>query len=892
VRGRVFGEGLLRLVMRLHPRRFRVEYSDEMVEYYRMMLEREGRRRGFWWRLGFLGRSVRAAAKQGLRQRLHGHGSRRAAAALSRGSAGAGFLDALSLDFRYAVRSIGRRRRFAAAVVIVLALGMGANTAVFGVLNAVLLRPLPYPDPDRLVRVYQVREDAPGELNYVTAPAFVDLRDNARSFESIAAAYTYSETGADLTGDGDPIRVRMLGVTPEYVSVVGTGVARGRAFGPEHAVAGSHVVVVSWALAESRGLMVGGSLVLDGRAAEVLGVLPAGFEDPIIGPVDVLTPLVVGNGEWEDWQWDNHYLTILGRLEPDATLESSRLDVARRYAVMKDLSPMEDREDGRVRPLHEDVVGNADVLLVLLMAAVGFLLLIACVNVAGLFLARGAARKQELAVRSALGSPRWRVIRQLLIESLLLSFAGAAVGLLVGRGLAGNLVRLAPVELLRDGRVPFDLNVFGFGLLVAAAAGVIFGLVPALLMTRTRIEQSLRQSGRGGSQGERERRSRDVLVVAQLALSFVLLVGAGLLIRSFERLRRTDLGFRTDNVVTFQVNLPESRYDAAARIRFHEALHQRLSAIPGVRAVAAVSHLPVTGRALSWGVREFLGEGVDGQNVQADQRTVQGDYFSAARIPLIAGRTFDATDDAAAPARVVISQTLAQRLFPGDEATGHRLRVIGAPHEIIGVVGDAAIDARGEVVPVVYHSHRQFADNRNWSMQQIIALDAPVPGLIDAARSALASIDRALVLHRPDRLENVVRRDTARDRFATLVLSAFAAVAILLAAVGVYGVLAHSVTRRRHEFGVRMALGARAADVRRMVVGRGIRLTLMATGLGLLFAAALSSLLSAFVYGVGVRDPVTFVTASGLICVVALLASLVPAVAATRVDPVSAFRSD
>lgn len=888
--GRVFGESLLRLVMRLHPRRFRMEYADEMLEYYRTVLRREGNARGPWWRFAFLIRSVRAAAGQGLSQRLEAR--REGMGGIAVGSSGSSFLDTLGLDFRYAVRSILRRRRFASGVVLVLALGMGANTAVFGVLNAVLLRPLPYPDPDRLVRVYQVREDAPDEFNYVSAPAFADLRDNARTFASVAAMYTYAETGADLTGAGDPIRVRTLGVTAGYFPVLGIGVANGRTFGPEQAVAGSHVVVVSAGLAESQGLSVGGSVVLDGTAAEVLGVLPAGFEDPIVGRIDLLVPLAVGNGEWEDWQWGNHYLTILGRLEPDVTIESSKVDVERRFAAMNDVSPVEDREDGRVVPLHEDVVGSSDVLLVLLMGAVGFLLLIACVNVAGLFLARGAAREQELAVRSALGSPRWRVIRQLLIESLLLSFTGAFVGLVVGRALSGSLVRLAPSELVRDGRVPFDLTVFGFGLLMATAAGIVFGLVPALSLTRRRIEQSLRQSGRSGAQGERERRSRDVLVVAQLVLSFVLLVGAGLLIRSFERLRSADLGFRTENVITFEVNLPSSRYDADARIRFHEQLHDRLAAIPGVRTVAAVSHLPVTGRALSWGVREFLGEGVDGQNVQADQRTVQGDYFTAARIPVIAGRTFDETDDASAPPRVVISRALAERLFPDGDAVGRSLRVIGDPHEIIGVVGDAAVDARGDMIPVVYHSHRQFADNRNWSMRQIVALDAPVPGLIDGARAALASIDPALVLYRPERLENVVLRDTARDRFATLVLSAFATVAMLLAAVGVYGVLACSVSRRRHEFGVRMALGARAADVRRMVVGRGVRLTVAATGLGIVFAAGLSSLPSAFVFGVGVRDPITYIAACILIGTVAVLASLMPAVAATRVDPVSAFRSD
>lgn len=885
---RAFGEGVLRVVMRLHPARFRREWADEMLEYYRAVARGEGRERGLLWRIGFLLRSLRAAAGQGIRQRLADRRAEGAPGSPER----VHFLDTLSLDTRYALRSILRRRRFAAAVVLVLALGMGANTAVFGVLNAVLLRPLPYPRPDRLVRIYQAPADEPGDLNYVTAPAFVDLRDNGRAFDAVAAMYTYAETGADLTGAGEPIRVRTLGVTPDYFRVLGIAAVRGRVFGASATDPGVRAALVTESLAESRGIDVGGSVILDGTSTEIVGLLPAGYEDPIVGRVDVVLPLAVGTGDWEDWQWDNHYLTLVARLGPEASATTAQVDVNRRFAAMNEITPVGDPETGRVVDLHEDVIGSADTLLVLLMGAVGFLLLVACINVAGLFLARAASREQELAVRVALGSPRWRVVRQLLIESVVLSGAGAAAGLALGRVLSTGLAGLAPVHLVRAEGVPFDLAVFGFSAGMVALAGLVFGLAPALILTRSRIEQSLRQSGRSGGQGQRESRSRDLLVVAQLALSVILLVGAALLIRSFDRLRNTNLGFETHDVFTFEVNLPSARYDAAGRIRFHEQLHEQLSAIPGVRAVAAVSQLPVTGRALSWGVREFVDGATGGTNVQADQRTVQGDYFDAAGIPVIAGRVFSREDDASAPARVVISESLARRLFPEGYAVGRHLRVIGEPHEIIGVVGDAAIDARGEVAPIVYHAHRQFADNRNWTMRQIVALDGPVPGLLDAASHAVAAIDPALVLYRPMTLGSVVERGTARDRFATLLLATFALVAMLLAAVGVYGVLAYSVNRRRHEFGVRMALGARASDVRRMVVGRGTKLLLLSLVVGLLGAFALSGLLTAFVFGVGVRDPVSFLSATAVIGIVALMASLIPAVSATRTDPAAAFRAE
>jgi predicted permease len=885
--------------MRVHPAAFRREYSDEMIEYYRTVLQTEGAARGAVWRVRFLVRSVYAAVRRGVGQRLSAR-SRPG----DRGTSRIRFGDTLALDFRHALRSLAHRRGFAAAVVAVLAIGMGANTAVFGVLNAVLLRPLPYPSPEQLVRVYQAFPEAPTDPGYVTAPAFVHLRENAQSFESLAAMYTYAETGADVTGHGDPVRVRTLGVTPGYFAVLDVRMVRGRAFGEQEGVNAGNIVlrteqdaaaagiVVSSALAESRGVDVGATLVLDGTAREITGILPSGFEDPVVGGVDVLVPLSVGSGDWEDWQWGNHYLTLLGRLRPDVSRAAAQADVERLYVLMEEISPSRDNETGWVASLHDDVVGSADTLLVLLMGAVGFLLLVACVNVASLFLARGAAREREMAVRAALGSPRWRVVRQLLIESMSLSIAGAVAGLLVGRVVAGGLVALSPTDLIPGDGVPFDAAVFGFGALMAIFSGAFFGLAPALSMTGVRIERSLRQGGRSGGQGERESRSRDALVVAQLALSLMLLVGAGLLVRSFIELRSTDLGFDEAGVQTFEVNLPSSRYDAAARIRFYDDLHARISALPGVRSIAAVSHLPVTGRALVWGVRKSAdGEPDDAPNIQADQRTVQGDYFTAARIPVLAGRVFERSDDASAPGRAVVSASFAEQMFPGDDAVGRSI-VVNDPLEIIGVVGDVAVDARGGIAPVVYHTHRQFADNRNWAMRQVVALDASVPGLMAAARRQLEAIDPSLVLYRPAPLGAVIDRDTSSERFATLLLGAFAGVAVLLAAVGVYGVLAWSVSRRRHEIGVRMALGASAGVIRSMVVRRGLVLAVLALGLGLAGALALTRLLSAFLFGVGVRDPVTFAAASGVVGAVALMASLLPAISATRVNPVSAFRSD
>jgi predicted permease len=546
----------------------------------------------------------------------------------------------------------------------------------------------------------------------------------------------------------------------------------------------------------------------------------------------------------------------------------------------------------RVAPLQADAVGGAGRTLWVLFGAVALLLVIACVNVASLFMARGAARQAELAVRSALGCSRWRLVRQLVVESLLLSLAGGVAGLGVAHLVTRVLLGAAPEAIARTGAGVLDASVFLFGFVVAAVAGLAFGTAPAVQFTRPDLERVLREGGRGGTASRRQTRARNALVICQVALALVLLVGAGLLLRSFERLRAADLGIDAAHVLTFDVHLPAGRYeDPARRVGFHRDLQQRVGRLPGVRAAAAVSRLPVTGTYHSWGTRRPDRPPRAGSGIQPEQRVIEGDYFAALRIPVLRGRTFSPLDTASAPRRVVISAETMRRVFPDEDPVGRRLNVAGSDVEVIGVVGDVAIGARAARRPMVYHSHTQFADNRNWALTQVVALDRDTPGILSEVRRELAAIDPALVLDQPRMLEDVIGRDVAQERFAMLLLGAFALLALVLAAVGIYGVLSYAVTARGRELGIRMALGASTGSVRRLVVGDGGRLALAGLALGLPAGLAATRALGSLLYGVSATEPMVFAAAAGVLGAAALAASWIPARTATKVDPLQALRS-
>jgi predicted permease len=530
----------------------------------------------------------------------------------------------------------------------------------------------------------------------------------------------------------------------------------------------------------------------------------------------------------------------------------------------------------------------------ILLGAVGLLLIMACVNVASLFLARGAAREMELAVRAALGCSGRRLVRQLLVESLLLSLAGGVAGLLLARAVSAVLVAAAPAAIARVGTEALERTVFAFSFGIAVLAGIGFGIAPALQATRPDLEATLRESGRSASGSRRQTRARSVLVVCQIALALVLLVGAGLLLRSFERLRSVDLGVRASKVLTFEVHLPTGRYDdAETRARFHRDFQARLLALPGVRAAAAISRLPVTGTYHSWGTQR-TDRPPESRRAPGQQRVIEGRYFDAVGIPLLRGRTFGPEDSATAPHRVVVSQQLVRQLFPSEDPLGKTLRVAGETIEIIGVVGDVALGPRAAPSPYVYHSHTQFAGDRNWALAQVVALDRVSmddrPSVLRSVRRELSQIDPALVLYEPKMLEDVIGGGIAQERFALLLVASFAALALVLAAVGIYGVLSYSVTRRSREMGIRMALGAPAAAVRSMVVRDGGRLAAVGIGVGLIAAFAATRALQSLLFGVSATEPLVFGAAACVLVGVAMFASWIPARAATKADPLQAVR--
>ena len=793
-------------------------------------------------------------------------------------------------DVKYALRSVAASKKFAAIVIATLALGIGANTAVFGVLNAVVLRPLPYDRPERLVRVYH---SAGGDDNsYMTGLAAVAYREQSKTLD-FAMLYTYSVQGADLTDRPDPERVRALPVSADYFRVLGVHAVLGQLFSRADERPNVQLAVVSARIwrkyLDGAADAAGRLLQINGTPYQVVAVLPDGFDDPLESDVDVWMPLNTQPGGPNSF--DNYYLSAIGRLNPGATVEQAKAELATIAAGMQPNRTAATRLwSANVVPLQTDTVGSAGPMLWILLGAVGLLLIIACVNVASLFLARGAARETELAVRAALGCSGWRLVRQLLIESVLLSLAGGIAGLLLAKIVSGALLAAAPAAVSRVGSEALERSVLAFSFGVAVLAGIAFGVAPAVQATRPDLEGMLRESGRSSSGSRRQTRARNVLVVCQIALALVLLVGAGLLLRTFDRLRSVDLGVRTSNVLTFAVHLPMGRYgDAEQRARFHRDFQARLAALPGVRAAAAVSRLPVTGTFHSWGARPI--DPPDARFVPAQQRVVEGPYFKAVGIPLLRGRTFGPEDDAKAPRRVVVSQELVRQMFPSEDPIGKRLRVAAGQPEIIGVVGDVALGPRTPARPYVYHSHSQFAGDRNWALTQVVALDAGVVNsFLSDARRELARLDPALVLYEPEMLDDVIGAGVAQERFAMLLVASFAMLAVVLAAVGIYGVLSYSVSRRTREMGIRMALGAPASSVRTLILRDGGRLAAVGVVLGCVGAYAATRALRSLLFEVSATQPLVFVSAAAVLGLVAMAASWIPARAATKADPLQAVR--
>jgi putative ABC transport system permease protein len=797
-------------------------------------------------------------------------------------------------DISYAVRMLARSPGFAMVAILTLAVGIGGTTAVFSAVDAVLLQPLPYQQPGQLVRLYYTDARRNEERGFVTPVHFLDYRERMASFESIAALGTYNETGADI-GTGDDVRrIRTLSVSADYFDVVRIQPVLGRGFQRDDET-GAASVVISHALWEDRfagaPTAVGQTLTMNAVPHAVVGVMPNGYVDPLVGAVDAWVPMNVTPGR-DLGNVDNHYLSVIARLRPGASIGRAQdeldrlgLRLAEQYADARNTG-------ARLHPLKEDIVGSSSKALQLMLGAVGLVLILICVNLANLLLVRGSDRAREFALRSALGAERDRLVRQTLIESLTLAFAGGIAGIIVARFAMAAIVAIGAGSIPRLSALTLEPRLLAFSLVIATVSAVGFGLAPAMRAARTQPGDVLREQSRAATSGGVQMRLRQWLVVSQVALAFVLLVGAGLLIASLQRIRQTPLGFKPDGVLTFELHLPGARYDSTARARFYEDVAARLATVRGVTAAGGVSKLPATGDYNIWGARAETGPlaGTDRANIAAQQRVISGQYFAVVGIPVIDGRLFDEHDDESAPKRVVVSRSVAERLFPGVRAVGQTIRAGGRSREVIGVVPDVALDPRGQMVSYVYHAHRQFAGDRNWALSQVVRTTGSLDGLQADARRVIASLDPQLVMYKPIALADAIGQGEAQRVFTLRLMTTFAGLALALAALGLFGVLSYGVRLRSREFGIRMALGADRGSIRRMVLREGLTVTATGTVIGLLGAVAASRLMASMVFGIDPLDPTVIVGAAVFMALVAAFAAYLPAYRATSVEPSSVLQ--
>ncbi|UCC73151.1 MAG: ABC transporter permease [Gemmatimonadota bacterium] len=812
-----------------------------------------------------------------------------------REESGVRWLEDMLMDLRYAARQLRRNPAFTAVAVLTLALGIGANTAVFSVLHSVILSPLGYHEPGRLVRIYQSHRTYGTDV-WVSGPAFLDYREQLEGVESVTAMYNYREMGFTLTGAGSARRVTMLPVSSDFFDVYRVHPVIGRPFVRDEERGSARIAVLShrlWQAISGDAGVLGQRLELDGDPYEVIGVMPAGFVDVVGGDVDLWVPLELQDENARENR-GNHYLSVVARLRPDVTLGQARSRLASLATSQAELYPNQHEDwSAEMVPLRDDLVGASRTMLFVLLGASGLVLLIACVNVASLFLSRNVARERELAVRAAIGAGRFRLTRQLVTESIVIALIGGAAGLALAHWGVGVLLPLSSDAVPRAREVSFDATLFVFALGVTLFTVVIFGLAPALQFVSPELDRSLREDSRTGTGGARSRRVRDVLVTSQVALAILLLIGAGLLMRSLLSLQAVDLGISPRDAMTFQVHLGGPRYaDPAARIAFHREYQDRLRAYSGVRAVGAVSKLPVSDQYNSWTFTYLSASGeVMRHGGGADFRVIEGDFFEALNIELLAGRRFGPSDHADAPQVAIVNQSLARRYYEGRDPLGQRI-ADPSVWTIVGVVADVAHDGRGSVTGKVYLPHAQFGDDRNWALTQIVATTIPRRDLLEIARQELRAIDPQLVIHNPRSMREVTGSAIAQERFVFLLLAIFAAVALSLAAVGIYGVMAYNVGRRTREFGIRLALGASPLAVRRSVLRQGSAIVGIGILGGLVGAFLLSRLLRSMLFGVGATDPLTFVLVPLALASVALLAGYLPARRATKVDPLRVLRQE
>jgi predicted permease len=814
-------------------------------------------------------------------------------------------------NLRYAFRILAKQPLFTGIVILTFALGIGANTAVFTVLNAVILRPLPFKQPQNLVALgeYDLREkaDLGTNINSISYPDFVDWRTQNRVFDSVAVYTNQSVT--TLTNGREAAHVQGEAVSTNLFSLLGVQPMLGRAFLPNEDEPGNHVVILSHGLWQQRfggnPKIVGQSLTLDGQQFQVVGIMPPRFSFPIsaVSPelwvtMSVLRESKDGSQPMTE-QRGNDFLGCIARLKPNILLQQAQANLDTISAALRQQYPDSNTNVGaKVLPQLNAMIGGTRSALFMLCAMAGCVLLVACVNVTNLLLARSLSRNKEISIRAALGAGRWHIIKQLLSESVLLGALGGFAGLLVAIWSIDSLKSFLPSSIPRIDEVSPDVRVLGFTALVSLGVGIFAGLLPAWRASHANLAGSLNESSRGSSEGARGRRTRSALVVIEIVLALVLLASAGLLVESFVRLQNVRPGFDPTNVMTARVALPDANYGKPQQAaEFYKKLLARVSTLPGVNAAAAAWWVPLSGSEITFDFNVEERPLPKGQQPLAQVNAATADYFKTMRVPLLKGRAFTDQDDRTAPLVAIVSEGFAKKFFPTEDPIGKRITPNGSVdpgdppvREIVGVVADMhLISLRLSPKPQIYLPEQQFAIQ---GMSIFVRTQIDPQSLTAALRQAVSEIDKDVPVYRPWLLSDYRSQSIAQPRLNATLVGLFAAIALLLAAAGIFGVMSYSVTQRTQEIGIRLALGAQRGDVLGLVIGQGMRLVALGLGFGFVGVLASSRLLRSLLFGVGATDLPVMLSVGMVLAAVAFAACWFPALRASRVDPVTALRSE
>ncbi len=796
-------------------------------------------------------------------------------------------------DLRYGLRSLIKQPFFTVIAIITLALGVGANSAIFSVVNAVVLRPLPYPEPDRLVKLTRVKLTDPGFMGSVSYLDFKDWKAQGESFEQMTAIQSgdYTIKIADSAE-----RVQGMGVSSDFFTMLGVAPALGRVFNAEEEKPGNQIALISHALWQSRfGFdpnIIGQAVSIDAKLYTIIGVMPADFDFALQEEqAEVWLPISLSENFLKER--GAHFLTVTGRLKKGVSLEQAQMEMDAIAGRLAEQYPDSNAGEGvRVSSLHEEIVGDVRLMLMVLLAAVGLVLAVACANVANLMLARASARQKEIAIRSALGASRFRIIRQLMTESLLLAIIGGGLGLLMAMWGLDILIALSPENIPRLDEIALDSRVTIFTLLVSIVTGLIFGLAPALQVSKLDLNETLKEGTRGASGSLRRNRARSLFVIAEVALALVLLIIASLMLRSFQRLQRVDPGFKADDVLTMNVILPDSKYTEPDEWSgFYDRLLDQVRTLPGVDSAGAITMLPLSGSNMGMSFEvEGRPPASPADEYSANYRAVSHDYFHTLGISVIRGRAFNERDNDKSPQVIMINESFARIYFYGGDPIGKRIKIgyndINA--EVVGVVGDVKhkslqADSGAEM-------YTPYSQTPWWFMSLAIRTRSNSSDIVAGVKASLATLDRDVPVYDVKMMQEYLKKTVSQPRFNMLLMAIFAAVATLLAAVGIYGVISYSVTERTREIGIRQAMGATRGDVLSLIFRQTALLTATGIAVGLGTAFAFAQLMKSLLYEVSPTDPVSFALIPIFLAGVALGASFIPARRATRVDPMVALR--